>query len=333
MVTLLLLFTAYRISYSRHGCTAHLLWENRNKHSFSHFEERCRRTSQNNNSSYSEGLQLLPSVFHCKNNEGKVLVKLSIDGIAVQADYLKVLPFRHPVRHLAACCVDHNGSIPPASTSYAINITDEHNSVPVRQSNLDNVVPTAGIAMYVSTCSIFFDLRQHGMSSKPLSRSDGALRSTEGSVFSLRIHPKQIFLLWACAEKPAHDWPHQIEDEAYQQPAFLYMLQVTTTHSYRDTSVGTVWSAVNTRRNVCIDGASDFRGRSHRLNRDGGDSSHFHDCSRWAWQTIVTSLAGWASSTAQIVLWFFPPSRGMPLVSIKPLPSPYANSEDFSEAA
>jgi hypothetical protein len=47
----------------------------------------------------------------------------------------------------------------------------------------------------------------------------------------------------------------------------------------------------------------------------------------------VISLAGWASPTAQIVLWFFPPSRGMPLVSIKPLPSPYANSEDFSEAA
>jgi hypothetical protein len=137
----------------------------------------------------------------------------------------------------------------------------------------------------------FFDLKQHGMSSKPLLRSDSALRSTEGSVFSLRIHPKQIFLLWAGAEKPARDWPHQIEHEAYQQPAFLYLLQVTTTHSYRDTSVGTVWSAVNTRRNVCIDGASDFRGRRHRLNRDGGDSSHFHDCSRWAWQTIVTSLA------------------------------------------
>ena len=71
----------------------------------------------------------------------------------------------------------------------------------------------------------------------------------------------------------------------------------------------------------------------HRLNRDGGDSSHFHDCSRWAWQTIVISLADWASPTAQIVLWFFPPSRGMLLVSIKPLPSPYANSEDFSEVA
>jgi hypothetical protein len=145
MVTLLLLFTAYRISYSRPGCTAHLLWENRNKHSFSHFEEGWRRTSQNNNSSYLEGLQLLPLIFNCKNNEGKVLAGLSIDGIAVQADYLAVLAFRHPFRYLATCCVDHNGSIAPASTSYPINITDEHNLVPVQQSNLDNVAPMAGI--------------------------------------------------------------------------------------------------------------------------------------------------------------------------------------------
>ena len=246
MVILLPLLAAYLLSYSRFGCTAHLPWENRNKHSFSHFEEGWRRTSQNNNSSYSEGLQLLPSVFNCKNNKGKVLVKISIDGIAVQPDYLKVLAFRHPVRHFAARCADHNGSIAPASTSYPINITDEHNSVPVRQSNLDNVVPTAGIAMYVSTCSLPFNLKQHEMSSKPLSRSDRALRSTAGRVFLLNIHLKQIFLLWAGAKKPARDWPHQIEDEAYQQPALLYLLQVTTTH-YRDTSVGTVWSAVNTR--------------------------------------------------------------------------------------